>query len=62
MNDTPEPQSDDCDVICPYCGADYQAEAEDFSETEREEECFKCKRVYVVYQEFVVTHHTRPKS
>lgn len=57
----PESQADDCNVICPYCGADYQAEAEDYSENEREETCFECKRVYIHHDEFTVTHYTRPK-
>ncbi len=58
----PESQMDDCLVICPYCKDSYQAEAADFSESEREETCFKCKRVYVLYDEFTVTHNTRPKE
>ena len=31
-----EDQSDDTNVICPYCLYAYQAEAEDYSEDERE--------------------------
>lgn len=57
----PESQSDDCNVICPYCLSSYQAEAEDYNDRERDETCFKCKRVYTVWQEFEVTHHTQPK-
>lgn len=50
----------DCDnVVCPYCGAKYQAEAEDFSEDEREEECSACGRTYLLHDEYTVTHHTR---
>ena len=52
-------ESDDCNVICPYCKEEYQAEAEDFSEEEREEECFSCGKTYLLYQSFSVTHHTR---
>lgn len=48
-------------VICPHCGASYQAEAEDYSEEVRDEECFACKRIYQVWQEFSVTHHTCAK-
>jgi len=51
---------DDLNVICPHCGESYQAEAEDFSEDEREETCFMCKKTYVLYDSFTVTHHTRP--
>jgi hypothetical protein len=58
----PERQSDSCNVICPYCFASYQAEAEDFNEHEREEECHDCGQIYVLYQEFEVIHHTRPKE
>lgn len=57
----PESQSDDCNVIYPYCLAEYQAEAESYSEREREETCFECKRVYILHDEFTVTHCTRPK-
>lgn len=53
---------DDCDVICPYCGNRYQAEAEDYSENEREETCFECKRVYILHEECRVTHYTRTKQ
>lgn len=44
-------------VICPHCGASYQPESEDFSENERDEECFTCKRTYQVWQSFEVYHH-----
>ena len=57
----PDDQSDDCDVICPYCKSSYQAEAETFSENEREETCFECKRVYLMHAEATVTYYTRPK-
>lgn len=52
-------EMDDCDVICPHCGESYQAEAEDFSEDEREETCFSCGGKYVLYDECTVEHHTR---
>lgn len=52
-------QSDDCNVICPHCLHSYQAEAEDFDETEREEECQKCGGRYIVWQSFSVTNHTK---
>lgn len=60
MNE-PDETSDDCNVICPYCGHAYQAEAEDFDEDEREETCFSCKRVYLMHDECTVTHYARPK-
>jgi HD superfamily phosphohydrolase len=56
----PESQMDSCNVICPYCLHEYQAECEDFNENEREEECENCGKTYLLYQEFDVTHHTRP--
>lgn len=52
-------ESDECFVICPYCKAQYQAEAEDFDESEREEACFTCKRVYLLHDECTITHYTR---
>jgi hypothetical protein len=61
MSEKYNTEMDDCNVICPYCGSAYQAEAEDYNSTEREEECRKCKKVYLVYQDFDVTHHTRTK-
>jgi hypothetical protein len=58
----PEGQSDSCDVICPYCDARYQAEAEDFNEKQRDEECQECGKTYILWQEFDVTHRTEPKQ
>lgn len=55
-------ESDDCNVICPYCGYSYQPEAAEYSETVREEDCDKCKKTYVVHQAFEVTHHTATKE
>lgn len=55
-----ESQMDDTDVICPHCLHSYQAEAEDYDEQEREEECEKCGGRFMLYDEFTVTHHTRP--
>jgi len=55
----PEPQSDDCNVICPHCLASYQAESGDFNETETEQECSECGEKYIMYSSFSVTHHTR---
>lgn len=51
-------EASDDNVICPHCGASYQPESEDFSETPRTEECFTCKKKYEVWQEFSVTHVT----
>lgn len=56
---TPKSQCDGVNVICPHCLASYQAEAEDFSEEERQEECFECKKTYILYDELYVRHHTR---
>ena len=36
MSETFNSEMDECNVICPYCGYAYQAEAEDYDETERE--------------------------
>lgn len=62
MSELPEEQFDDCYVICPYCGNKYQAESEDFSETERDEECYNCGKTYLMHSEFSVTHYTRPMA
>lgn len=51
-------ECDDNLVICPHCGASYQPESADFSENEREEKCFTCKKTYRVWQSFEVYHHT----
>jgi len=56
----PDSQSDTCNVICPWCEAAYQAEARDFDEDERVEECFKCGKAYILYDEMEIIHHTRP--
>lgn len=54
-------ECDDRYVICPHCGASYQAEAEDYSEDLRDEECGSCGKTYVVWQTFSVTHYTTTK-
>jgi len=53
--------NDDCLVICPYCGNGYWPEADEFDESEREEECEKCGATYLLRDSFSVTHHTRKK-
>jgi len=53
-------ESDDSNVICPYCKHTYQPEAEDYSDDAREEECGKCGKKYHVWQEFSVAHHAKP--
>lgn len=56
----PESQADDCNVICPYCLYQYQAEAADYTEREIVEECEKCGAAFLRCDDFTVTHHTRP--
>lgn len=56
----PERQSDDVCVICPYCLYSYQAEAQDYDDREREEECAKCGNTYLLSDDMTVTHRTRP--
>lgn len=51
---------DDSNVVCPYCGEEYQPEGEDYSEDNREEECCECGKNYWVSQSFSVTHVTEP--
>lgn len=55
-------ECDDCNVICPHCGASYQAEVEDFSEEIRDEVCCSCGKTYQLWDEFTVTHHTSAKE
>ncbi len=57
---TAEDQADEDNVICPYCQAGYQPEAEDFSEDTRTEECGNCGKKYHIHQSFTITHHTKP--
>jgi len=55
----PGEQSDPYNAICPYCGATYQVESENYGEFDREEECFECEKTYIICQTFEVTTHTR---
>ena len=50
----------DCNRICPYCGHEYQVEAEDYSEDEREEECDECGKQFVAYDSFSVSCYAKP--
>ena len=61
MKNNPESRSDDLNIICPYCGDEYQAEGEDYSEDEIEETCDNCGKEYIRWTEFSVTHHTKAK-
>lgn len=56
----PESQMDGLNCICPYCLHAYQVEAEDYDEAPRKETCHKCGKVYETWQNFDVTHYTRP--
>ena len=53
---------DSCNVICPYCGHAYQAEAEDYDSDCRDEDCDKCGKTFEVWQEFTVDHCTKQKE
>lgn len=59
-NEPPESQMDECNVICPYCRHEYQAECEDYTENEVEDECDECGKSFLRWTEFSVTHHTKP--
>jgi uncharacterized Zn-finger protein len=54
-------QSDDTNVICPYCLNSYQPYSEDFDENDREKTCHHCGNVYILCDRCSITHHTRPK-
>ena len=51
---------DSSDVICPYCGWNYQPEGEDFSEDHNVEECEDCGKNFYHYDSISVYHHTEP--
>lgn len=58
----PGPQMDDCDIICPYCGKSFQAEAEDADETPKETECSECGKTFIQYASISVDYCTQPKE
>jgi hypothetical protein len=60
MDSKYEEQVDGVDAICPYCGASYQVETENYSEDTREEECEECGKKYWIYQSFSVDTFTKP--
>lgn len=50
------------DIICPYCGYDYQVETEDFlDEDDAEiEECGDCGKKFHRSTNYSITHEARP--
>ncbi len=60
----PGDQSDDCNIICPYCGHSRQAEACDGDADEKptDDECEDCGKTFVRYAEISVTYRTEPKE
>jgi len=56
----PEEQWDSSYAICPYCLYKKYVESEDYNSDEREQECPECGKTYMQYEEFSVTHYTRP--
>ena len=59
-SEAPEEQMDDNHAICPYCRHENHVEAEDYDSNEREQECAECGKTYLQYDDFTVTHYTRP--
>lgn len=57
----PVPQWDDSNVICPYCRNAYQAEASSYTEEIVEETCDECGKTYLRWDDFSITHRTRPR-
>ena len=51
---------DNCNVICPYCKSEYQPEPENYSDDTMEERCDNCGKSYYHYDDFSVSHNTRP--
>ena len=55
-----EEHMDDNYAICPYCRFKNHVESEDYDSNEREEHCSRCDAVFIQFEEFTVTHCTRP--
>ncbi len=47
-------------VKCPYCGYEYQPEAEDYDEEEQVDTCVECGAKFYVHQVFSVDHVMTP--
>ena len=45
---------------CPYCGYEYQVEAEDYTEDTYEEICEDCGMKYYACDNFTVDHYAKP--
>jgi predicted Zn finger-like uncharacterized protein len=56
----PESHMDDNNAICPHCLAENYVEAEDYNPHEREVVCDVCEKTFLQFEDFTVTHHTRP--
>jgi DNA-directed RNA polymerase subunit RPC12/RpoP len=61
-SEAPEEQMDDNHAICPYCRHENHVEAEDYDSNERDQECAECGKTYLQYDDFTVTHYTRPQN
>lgn len=57
----PGDQSDDCNIICPYCGHSRQAEPcdGDAEETPKDDECDECGKCFVRYAQISITYCTK---
>lgn len=60
ITEKPESHMDDDNAICPYCLSENYVEAEDYSSNEREVKCDSCRGTFLQYDDFTVTHYTRP--
>lgn len=60
MKTKPETQMDDYYAICPYCLYKNHVEGEDYNCNERKEVCAECGSTFLQYEDFTVTHYTRP--
>ena len=60
MNSKYTDQCDDNNIICPYCGYEYQPEPEDWSEDDSVHECGECGKNFHSHQSFTTTHHSEP--
>lgn len=51
---------DEENAICPYCECKIHVELEDYSESEQEQQCDECGKLFFLKQDSIVSHHTKP--
>lgn len=57
----PEEQSSSSGIICPYCEHENTDTTDIYdSDTEYEDECLKCEKLFTVTVEYSATYYSRP--